>query len=272
VRTSCRHEAIKTLLFFAHTSNNNCEVFCSSLYPNSISTSHKTHRRFQSSSIYLATHLYQEVTKRHPALGPLAARGIPLLPHRTPPSNYHIPKQYFNTKILARLIKEYPARHKMISLKYVVVILTFASYSVATASLSSPDPYVEGLHLLKDPDHKKQHWDMVKSSLDEMFPGITCRIHTNNSTIQSPPNLITSSIESAFIDIHPSISCTGELDEEAFLKGLDKGSHVLEKRREVPVSFVLRLMIFVKEAKLQNLWYKRTRFATSYPSPVLISK
>jgi hypothetical protein len=27
VRTSCRHEAIKTLLFFAHTSNNNCRIF-----------------------------------------------------------------------------------------------------------------------------------------------------------------------------------------------------------------------------------------------------
>lgn len=160
----------------------------------------------------------------------------------------------------------------MISLKYAVVILTFASYSVATVLLSSPDPYVDGLHLLKDPDHKKEHWDMVKSSLDEMFPGVTCRVHTDNSTIQSPPNLITSSIESALMDIHPSISCTGELDEGVFLGGFDKGSHVLEKRSEVPVSFVLRLMVFVKEAKLQNLWYKRTRFPTSCPSSVLISK
>jgi hypothetical protein len=98
-RTSCRHEAIKTLLFFAHTSHNHCEFFSSSLYPNSISTSHETYRRFQSSSIYLTTHLYQEVTKRHLALGPLAARCIPLLPHRTPPSNYHIlaPVVEFNT-------------------------------------------------------------------------------------------------------------------------------------------------------------------------------
>jgi hypothetical protein len=136
----------------------------------------------------------------------------------------------------------------MISLKYAVVILTLASYSIATAL---------------DPDYTKEHWDMVKSSLNEMFPGITCGIDTNNSTIQSPPNLITLSIESALMDVHPSISCTGELDEGAFLKGFNESSQVLEKRADVPVSFILRLIVFGT---------KRTRFPTSCLSSMLISK
>jgi hypothetical protein len=47
--------------------------------------------------------LYPEATKSHPALSPLAPRGIPLLPRRTPLSNYHIPAPVagFNTAMFS---------------------------------------------------------------------------------------------------------------------------------------------------------------------------
>jgi hypothetical protein len=148
----------------------------------------------------------------------------------------------------------------MISLKYAVVISAFGSYGAATGFLSSPNIDFDVLHLLKDPEHKQEHWNMVKSSLDELFPGVACGIHIDNSTIRSPPNLITSSIESALMDIHPTITCTGELDEGVLLGGFDDASHVLERRREVPVSFVLHEWFLLKKLNFTIFGTKRPGF------------